>query len=196
VRDTPLTDLIGRAQAGDASAEAEVVAAVYPELRRLARRYLSSERRAHTLQTTELIHEAWLRLFGTSAVSVQNRNHLIALMATQMRRALVDYARHRNAAKGPGATIRVSLTDTDVGSTRPDEDVLAIDDALQALEVIDRRASKVVELRFFGGLNEDEAAGALGVSISTLKRDWAFARAWLYNRLSESPPGRDVQSDP
>ena len=195
VRDTPLTDLIGRAQAGDSDAEAEVVAAVYPELRRLARRYLSSERRAHTLQTTELIHEAWLRLFGTSAVSVQNRNHLIALMATQMRRALVDYARHRNAAKGPGATIRVSLTDTDVGSTRPDEDVLAIDDALQALETIDRRASKVVELRFFGGLNEDEAAGALGVSISTLKRDWAFARAWLYNRLSETQPGRDVQSD-
>jgi RNA polymerase sigma factor (TIGR02999 family) len=194
VRDTPLTDLIGRAQAGDTGAEAEVVAAVYPELRRLARRYLSSERRAHTLQTTELIHEAWLRLFGTSAVSVQNRNHLIALMATQMRRALVDYARHRNAAKGPGASIRVALTDSDVGSTRPDEDVLAIDEALTDLEAVDARVSKVVELRFFGGLREDEAADALGVSVSTLKRDWAFARAWLYNRLTEGQPGGDIES--
>jgi RNA polymerase sigma factor (TIGR02999 family) len=196
VRDTPLTDLIGRAQAGDPDAEAEVVAAVYPELRRLARRYLSSERRAHTLQTTELIHEAWLRLFGPSAVSVQNRNHLIALMATQMRRALVDYARHRNAAKGPGAAIRVSLTDADVGSTRPDEDVLAIDEALHDLEAVDARVSKVVELRFFGGLREDEAADALGVSVSTLKRDWAFARAWLYDRLTRGGPDRDVESKP
>ena len=196
VRDTPLTDLIGRAQAGDTDAEAEVVAAIYPELRRLARRYLSSERRAHTLQTTELIHEAWLRLFGPSAVSVQNRNHLIALMATQMRRALVDYARHRNAAKGPGAAIRVSLTDADVGSTQPDEDVLAIDEALNDLEAIDARVSKVVELRFFGGLREDEAADALGVSVSTLKRDWAFARAWLYDRLTRGGPDREVESKP
>ena len=189
VRDIPLTDLIGRAQAGDADAEAEVVAAVYPELRRLARRYLSAERRAHTLQTTELIHEAWLRLFGTNAVSVQNRNHLVALMATQMRRALVDYARRRNAVKGPGAGIRVSLSDTDIGAPAPDEDVLAIDEALKDLETIDRRVSKVVELRFFGGLREDEAAAALGVSISTLKRDWAFARAWLYDRLTGTQPG-------
>lgn len=194
MRDTPLTDLIGRARDGDTDAEAEVVAAVYPELRRLARRYLSAERKAHTLQTTELIHEAWLRLFGTDSVAVQNRNHLIALMATQMRRALVDYARHRNAAKGPGAAIRVALTDADLGSTRPDEDVLAIDEALSALESVDARVSKVVELRFFGGLREEEAANALGVSVSTLKRDWAFARAWLYDRLTRTGPGGDIES--
>jgi len=196
VRDQSLTDLITRSQGGDATAEAELIAAVYPELRRLARRYLSAERRAHTLQTTDLIHEAWLRLFGSSEVSVQNRSHLIALMATQMRRALVDYARRRNAAKGPGAGIRVSLTDTDIGAPRPDEDVLAIDEALKDLESIDVRVSKVVELRFFGGLREDEAATALGVSISTLKRDWAFARAWLYDRLTGNEPGRDVESKP
>jgi len=182
-----VTDLIARARAGDAAAETELIAAVYPELRRLARRYLSSERKAHTLQTTELIHEAWLRLFGSNAVSVQDRNHLIALMATQMRRALVDYARHRNAAKGPGSAVRVGLSDADAVGEAPDEDVLAIDEALQELETVDRRASKVIELRFFGGLREDEAAGALGVSISTLKRDWAFARAWLYDRLTRGP---------
>ena len=181
----PYPELLARARNGDAEAEADLVAAVYPELRRLARRYLSAERQAHTLQTTEVIHEAWLRLFGSAVVSIRDRNHLIALMATQMRRALVDYARHRNAAKGPGRNIRVSLADSDVPSDALDEDVLAIDEALGALELVDRRASKVVELRFFGGLSEDEAAGALGVSLSTLKRDWSFARAWLYNRLSD-----------
>lgn len=182
--DLPFSELIARARRGDPDAEADLVAAVYPELRRLARRYLSAERQAHTLQTTEVIHEAWLRLFGSDAVSVQDRNHLLALMATQMRRALVDYARHRNAAKGPGAGIRVTLTDIDLPINSVDEDVLAIDEALGALELVDRRASKVIELRFFGGLREEEAAGALGISLSTLKRDWAFARAWLYNHLS------------
>ena len=185
--DLSYSELIARARSGDTGAEAELIAAVYPQLRRLARRYLSAERQDHTLQTTEVIHEAWLRLFGSAAVSVQDRNHLIALMATQMRRALVDYARHRNAAKGPGGSIRVALVDSDLAMERPDEDVLAIDQALDALELVDRRASKVIELRFFGGLQEDEAAGALGVSLSTLKRDWAFARAWLYNHLSAGP---------
>lgn len=185
--DLPYPQLIARARDGDPDAEASLISAIYPQLRRLARRYLSAERQAHTLQTTEVIHEAWLRVFGSTAISVQDRNHLIALMATQMRRALVDYARHRNAAKGPGGSIRVSVAETDVPSGMPDEDVLAIDEALQALELVDRRASKVIELRFFGGLREDEAAGALGVSLSTLKRDWAFARAWLYDHLSGNP---------
>jgi RNA polymerase sigma factor (TIGR02999 family) len=147
----------------------------------------SAERKAHTLQTTELIHEVWLRLFGSAAVSVHDRNHLIALMATQMRRALVDHARHRNAAKGPGAAIRVALTDHDAISETPDEDVLAIGSGARRPRAVDRRASRVVELRFFGGLREDEAADALGVSVATLKRDWAFARAWLYNRLTQGP---------
>jgi len=181
-----LSSLVARARAGDAAAEAELVAAVYPELRRLARRYLSGERAGHTLQTTELIHEAWLRLFGTGAVTVQDRNHLVALMATQMRRALVDYARHRNAAKGPGSGIRVSITTMAGLGLKPDEDVLAIDQALTALEAVHARAGKVVELRFFAGLLEEEAAEALGVSVATLKRDWSFARAWLYERLSST----------
>ena len=181
--DSSLPPLIARARAGDAAAEAELVEAVYPELRRLARRYLSTERKEHTLQTTELIHEAWLRLFGSSGVAVQDRTHLVALMASQMRRALVDHARHRSAAKGPGSAVRVSLDVIDDAIGGPDTDLLAIDEALRALEAVDPRASQVVELRFFAGLLEAEAAEALGVSVATLKRDWTFARAWLYERL-------------
>ena len=178
-----LTELIGRARRGDADASAALVNTIYPELLRLARHYLAGERPSHTLQTSDLVHEAWLRLFSASSVAVNDRNHLIALMATQMRRALVDYARHRRAAKGPGAGVRVTLTDAQEVAIRPDEDVIALDQALQALEAVDARAGQVVEMRFFGGLSEVEAAEALGVSIATLKRDWAFARAWLHDRL-------------
>jgi RNA polymerase sigma-70 factor, ECF subfamily len=170
-----------------AAAEDLLASAIYPELRRLARRYLSGERAGHTLQTTELVHEAWLRLFGAETITYQDRAHLMALMATQMRRVLVDHARRRNALKGPGAAIRVALGDDLPGTPAPDEDILAVDEALRALEAIDHRASRVVELRFFAGLGEEEAALALGVSLSTLKRDWAFARAWLFDRLASNP---------
>ena len=178
-----LASLIARAREGDAAAEASLIDTVYPELRRLARHYLSGERAGHTLQTSDLVHEAWVRLFASSSVSVQDRAHLVGLMATQMRRALVDYARKRNAAKGPGGLARVSLTTLDGPAMRLDEDVLAIDEALQALEKVDARAARVVEMRFFAGLAETEAAAALGVSVATLKRDWTYARAWLYERM-------------
>jgi RNA polymerase sigma factor (TIGR02999 family) len=184
VTTSALSILLARTRDGDRAAEAELIDTVYPELRRLARHYLTGERAGHTLQTMDLIHEAWLRLVGSADLSIHDRNHLVALMATQMRRALVDYARRRNAAKGPGAGVRVSLTAVDAGALRPDEDVLVIDEALRALEAVDARASKVVELRFFAGLAEVEAAAALGVSLATLKRDWSFARAWLYDRLN------------
>jgi RNA polymerase sigma factor (TIGR02999 family) len=125
-----------------------------------------------------------VRLFSSAEVSVNDRTHLIALMATQMRRALVDYARHRNAAKGPGGGIRVSLGSAREIGIRPEEDVLAIEEALNELQAVDARAVRVVEMRFFGGLAEAEAAEALGVSVATLKRDWTFARAWLRDRLA------------
>ena len=179
-----LTRLIAKARDGDASASVTLIDAIHPELQRLARRYLASERQGHTLQTNDLVQEAWMRLFASEGVSVQDRRHLIALMATQMRRVLVDYARHRNAVKGPGAGIRVSLGASDAVGARPDEDVLALDEALEDLAAINARAVRVVEMRFFGGLGEAEAADALGVSVATLKRDWAFARAWLYDRLT------------
>jgi RNA polymerase sigma-70 factor, ECF subfamily len=186
VTEPAISTLVARARDGDASAQAQLIDTVYPELRRLARRYLAGERAGHTLQTTELVHDAWLRLFGSVAVSPRDRTHLFALMATQMRRVLIDYARRRNAAKGPGAGIRVSLTATDVAASRPDEDLIAIDEALTALEAIDRRAARVIEMRFFAGLGEKEAAQVLGVSIATIKRDWTFARAWLHDRLNGS----------
>ena len=181
--DRSLSELVTQARRGDAAASAALIDTVYPELQRLARHYLAGERPSHTLQTSDLVHEAWVRLFASAEVHVNDRNHLVALMATQMRRALVDYARHRNAAKGPGAGIRVSLSGAPDISARPDEDVLALDQALKALEAVDPRAGQVVEMRFFGGLSEVEAAEALGVSIATLKRDWTFARAWLFDRL-------------
>jgi RNA polymerase sigma factor (TIGR02999 family) len=181
--DSSLSGLVAQARNGDATASTALIETIYPELRRLAHHYLAGERPEHTLQTSDLVNEAWVRLFS-SDVSVQDRTHLVALMATQMRRALVDYARHRNAAKGPGGNVRISLSHIDDVGMRPDEDVLAIDQALDALEAVDPRAVRVIELRFFGGLADAEAAQALGVSVATLKRDWAFARAWLYDRLN------------
>jgi RNA polymerase sigma factor (TIGR02999 family) len=183
VDDSDFTEVIAALRGGDAQAEAKLTAAMYPELRRLARRCLASERTGHTLQTTDLVHEAWLRLFSSSTVSVADRAHLFALMATQMRRVLVDYARKRNAAKGPGAGIRLPIDAAGGIAGGFDEDVLAIDQALTALKDVDERASKVVELRFFAGLLEQETATALGISLATLKRDWAFARAWLFDWL-------------
>jgi RNA polymerase sigma factor (TIGR02999 family) len=187
VGDSSLATLVAQARGGDAAAAAALIDTVYPELHRLARHYLAGERPAHTLQTSDLVHEAWLRLFSSAGVPVHDRTHLVALMATQMRRALVDYARHRNAAKGPGAALRVSVSAAQDLGLRPDEDVLALDEALEALDAVDARAVRVVEMRFFGGLTESEAAEALGVSVATLKRDWTFARAWLFDRLSAGP---------
>lgn len=181
--ESSLAELVSRARYGDSDASASLIDTVYPELRRLARHYLSGERPEHTLQTTALVNEAWLRLFGADGVAVNDRPHLVALMATQMRRALVDHARHRNAAKGPGAGVRVTLDQALELGLRPDDDLLALDEALRALEAVDPRAARVVELRFFGGFEEREAAAAIGISVATLKRDWVFARAWLFDRL-------------
>lgn len=186
-----ITGLIAAARSGAPDAEARLIEAIYPELRRLARRSLARERDGHTLQTTELVHEAWLRLFSGTPVALADRLHLFALMATQMRRVLVDYARRRNAAKGPGASLRVSLDAVGGVGSRVDEDVLAIDQALTALKDVDARAARVVELRFFAGLLEEETAAALGISVATLKRDWTFARAWLFDRLDAKAAGAE-----
>jgi RNA polymerase sigma factor (TIGR02999 family) len=158
--DSSLARLVAQARGGDADASAALIESIYPELRRLAHRYLAGERRAHTRQTRDLVHDAWLRLFTAADVSVNDRAQLLALMASQMRRTLVDYARHRNAAKGPGAAVRVSLTGVGELGASPDEDVLALDEALNALKAVDPRAMRVVEMRYFGGFEESEAAHA------------------------------------
>ena len=157
---------------------------VYDELHRLARRYMAQERPGHTLQATALVNEAYLRLVDSRNVRWQNRAHFFAVSAQLMRRILVDFARSRHYQKRGGEAQRVSLDDALVVSRERGADLVALDDALQALAAVDPRKSQVVELRFFGGLTVEEAAEALAVSPDTVLRDWKFAKTWLLRELS------------
>jgi RNA polymerase sigma-70 factor, ECF subfamily len=179
-----VTELLHRARAGDGDASAAVFPLVYDELRQLAHRQLSRESTGHTLSTTALVHEAYLKLVDQRHARVTDRSHFFAIAATAMRRILVDHARrHRAGKRGAGAK-RVPLDSVDV--LAPDEraDLLvALDTALLKLATLDLRQARVVECRFFGGLTEDETAEALDVSARTVKRDWAKARGWLFQEL-------------
>ena len=168
---------------GSASARDELVTLVYPNLRQIAAHYIRQERPDHTLRTTGLVNEVYLRLFGTTEVDWQSRAQFFAAVARQMRHILVDFARARDAQKRPDPRLRISLSDVGAVSVEVDEEIVALDQALSRLEGIDSRASRVVELRYFTGLSERETAEALEISISTLKRDWNFAKAWLFNQL-------------
>ena len=170
---------------GDESVLEELMPIVHGELRRLARRMMRGERGNHTLQTTALVNEAYLRLVDLNRVRWQDRAHFFAMSARLMRRILVDHARSRNYQKRGGALRRVSLDEALVVSEERGTDLVALDDALEALAAVDPRKSQVVELRFFGGLSIEEAAEALQVSGETVLRDWRFARAWLRRELSE-----------
>lgn len=178
-----VTALLEGARLGKPDAIEQLIAVVYPELRGIAGRYLRAERPHHTLQPTALVHETYARLFGSTRVDWKNRAHFFAAVATEMRRILVDYARARNAQKGPGKQVMVSLDVMTELGTQPDKDLVALDEALRRLEALEPRASRVVELRFFTGLDERETAEALAISVSTVKRDWQFAKAWLFNEL-------------
>jgi RNA polymerase sigma factor (TIGR02999 family) len=168
---------------GDPKALDQLTPIVYDELRRLARRYLRSERRDHSLQTTALVNEAYLRLVDHTRMEWQDRAHFFAVSAQVMRRILVDHARRRNVKRGRGLR-RVSLEEaTMIGSERP-TDLAALDDALMLLAERDPRKAQVVEMRFFGGLSVEESAEVLGVSPVTVMRDWRTAKAWLYRELS------------
>ena len=180
-----ITTLLDELRGGNEAAREELVTLVYPELRRIAAGYIRQERPDHTLRTTGLVHEMYLRMFGTANVDWRSRAHFFAAMAREMRHILVDYARARDAQKRPDARLKISLHDVGaepVADAR-DEEVVALDEALSRLETIDPRASRVVELRYFTGLSEREAAEAMGLSVSTLKRDWNFAKAWLHDAL-------------
>jgi RNA polymerase sigma-70 factor (ECF subfamily) len=180
-----VTDLLLAWGRGDASALEKLTPLVYQELRRLARRYMAGERSDLTLQTTALVHEAYLRLVDSSRVRWQNRAHFFAVSARFMRRILVDFARSRRNLKRGGALRFVPLdAAADVGLQR-NPDLIALDVALDSLAALDARQAQVVELRFFGGLTVEETAEALGVSPGTVRRDWSLAQAWLHLELAK-----------
>ena len=169
---------------GDQGAGERLFGAVYPELRRIAARFLRNERLNHTLEPGALVNELCMRLLGAEPIAYRDRAHFFAIAAKTMRCILIDYARARTAEKRGGEQQRVSLTAVDGWSpVAGNEDLLALDQALSKLEKADPRAARVVELRFFGGLQEEEIAEVLGVSVITVKRDWRVARAWLIGRL-------------
>ena len=172
---------------GNPSAGEELLGVIYKDLRRLAARYLRQERSDHTLQPTALVHELYLRVFTSGEhITWQNRAHFFAVAAQTLRRILVDHARMRQTTKRGGHQVRLSLTEVN-GLAEPRADnLIEIDEALQRLTELEPRAAQVVELRFFGGLQVDEVAEVLGVSIITVKRDWKVARAWLTAQLTLS----------
>jgi RNA polymerase sigma factor (TIGR02999 family) len=183
-----VSELLLKWRAGDENALQSLIPLVYKELRALAHTYLRSERPAHTLQTTALVHEAYLRLAGRP-LDVEDRAHFIGITARLMRQILVDYARRHGAAKR-GANQRVELETVAVMAEMPRTDVVALDEALQELAKIDEQQSRVVEMRFFGGLTTEEAADVLGISRSTAKRDWIVARAWLARQMKRGARGK------
>ena len=159
---------------------------VYDELRRLAHRYIRREKPGHTLQTSALVNEAYVRLVDQSNIQWESRSHFFGIAACLMRRILVDQARRRNFAKRGGGTIRVSLNEGNAIAQEQSASVIALDDALKTLEQMDPRKSRIVELRFFGGMSIEETAEALKVSPGTVMREWTFARAWLRKEMSPS----------
>jgi RNA polymerase sigma-70 factor (ECF subfamily) len=179
-----VTALLTALRKGDAAAKDELVTIVYPELRRIAAHYMRQERPEHTLRATGLVHEAYVRLFGRARLDWRNRAHFFAAVAREMRHILVEHARARNRKKRPEGHVLVSLSDVDAAASERTQDLVALDEALSRLEQVDPRASRVVELRFFAGLSEREAAEAMNTSVSTLKRDWIFAKTWLFDQLS------------
>ena len=179
-----ITALLRRVSTGDRSAEADLIPRVYEELRRLASRYLRGERRAHSLQTTALVHEAYLKLVDRQGTDWKDRNHFFAVASTIMRRILVDHARRRGANKRGGDWTPIDLDAAMIGTEKQDQLVLALEEALDRLDQLDPRQTQIVVMRFYGGLTADEIAEVLGISIRTVKREWMLAKTWLHAELS------------
>lgn len=183
--DVNVTRILKKASSGDDSAVKKLMPLVYDELRALAESYLKQERPDHTLQATALVHEAYVRLIGQESVEWQNRAHFFGVAAQAIRRILVDYARHHGRAKRGGGRQRVRLDEDIALLEERDLDLLALDEAVEKLADFHERAARVVELRFFGGLDRKEVAEFLGVSLRTVGDDWRLARAWLRRELGE-----------
>jgi RNA polymerase sigma-70 factor (ECF subfamily) len=178
-----VTTLLTHWRQGDQSAADRLASTVYDELRRLAAHYMRAERADHTLDPTALVHEMYLKLIASEPVAWQNRAHFFAVAAQQLRRILVNHARDRHAAKRGGKRVKLSLSYLHGVAQPCEQDLLDLEDALERLEQLDPRVARVIELRFFAGLTEEESAEALGISVATLKRDWIFGRAWLLRHL-------------
>ncbi|HEX9002085.1 MAG TPA: sigma-70 family RNA polymerase sigma factor [Blastocatellia bacterium] len=179
-----ITQLLVAWNQGDQQALDQLTPLVYRELHRLAHGYMAGERRGHVLQTTALVNEAFVRLVDWQQVEWQNRAHFFGVAATLMRHILVQFAREQQAAKRGGQAIQVSLSEAADLGARNNPDLVKLDDALTTLEKLDPRQARTVELRFFGGLSLEEAGEVLQVSLSTVRRDWRMAQAWLHQQLS------------
>src|SRR5271168_1441828 len=180
-----VTQLLQHWVRGDEKALHDLIPVVYQELRRLARSHLQSERPNHTLQSTALVNEAFVRLLGAQPLELQNRAHFIAVASRLMRQILVDYARNRRAQKRDGGC-RIAFEDMAALPVTGDAELLALDDALDELSRTDERQGKIVEMKFFGGLSAPEISDVLGISRATVDRDWATARVWLHRQMSRT----------
>lgn len=181
-----ITHLLVAWNHGDEDALSQLTPLVYRELHRLAHGYLAGERRGHILQTTALVNEAFVRLIDWQQVEWQSRAHFFGVSATLMRHILVQFAREQQALKRGGQAMQVSLSEAVSQDNRHNPDLVALDDALTTLERLDARQARIVELRFFGGLSLEEAAEVIQTSVSTVRRDWRMAQAWLHQQLSQS----------
>jgi len=194
-----VTQILADAQRGDASAPERLLSVVYNELRKVAAQKMAREAPGHTLQPTALVHEAWLHLGGDAQPLWQNRAHFFGAAAEAMRRILVDRARSKQSLKRGGHMERVELEGIELPSPMPDEELLALDEALDRLASVDTRAAEMVKLCFFVGLTQEEAADELSVSLATAERVWGFARAWLFRELqkqnSNSRKGRNPKTN-
>jgi RNA polymerase sigma-70 factor, ECF subfamily len=177
-----VTQLLVASSHGDQKALDAIMPMVYDELRRLARSYMRRERPGHTLQTTVLVHEAYMRLLGQD-VSFANRSHFFGIAAKMMRRVLLDHAKGHGRAKRGGGAVKVPIDEPALFSPTPDKDIIALDEALKRLEQMDPERARIVELRYFGGLSNEEISGILDISTATIQRQWAGARAWLFHEL-------------
>jgi RNA polymerase sigma factor (TIGR02999 family) len=183
-----VTQILHDWSGGDRKAPERLMPFVYDELRRLARTFLSRERGPHTLQPTALVHEAYLRLVDQTRVNWQNRAHFYGIAASMMRRVLIDHARAHATEKRGGGSVRLSVDDVQLPLEQRADSLVALDEALERLSQIDERKSKVVEMRFFAGMSDEEMAEVLGVTTRTVLRDWKKAKLWLYRELSQEPP--------
>jgi RNA polymerase sigma factor (TIGR02999 family) len=181
-----ITQLLAEMKLGNSDAEARLISLVYRELRRIAGSYMRNERADHSLQPTALVHEAYLRLRNMHAIDWQSRSHFLAVSAHTMRRILVDHARAKHAGKRGLEWNQVSIEVGELCAAESTVNIVELDEALGRLETFDKRQAKIVEMRFFGGLSEDEIGAELGISERTVKRDWRIAKAWLYHELSQS----------